>query len=450
MKITFLGGAEEVTGSRYLVEDEGTKILVDCGMFQGSEELKELNWARFPVDPSSIEAVVLTHAHIDHTGYIPALVKKGFKGKIYCSKATYMLCSILLLDSGFIQEENAKRANEDDASASAVHLYTKADAKHSLHSFKIVDYSTVLSIGISLTVTLISSSHILGSSFVVVSNGKRTLTFSGDLGRPNQLIMKAPTHLKHTDYLVIESTYGDKLHAKGDPIKALGEIVNKTVEKGGTLIIPSFAVGRAQTILYGLYELQQKKLIPDIPIFLDSPMAIRVTDLLCKFQDELKLSPSVCKKMSEVAIYTPTVKESKRIDNLNSSSIIIAGSGMITGGRVIYHLKHFISDSRNTIFFVGFQAEGTRGRELVDGAKKITIHGQSYEVRAEIKKIDTLSAHADYNEIFEWLGYFENTPKKVFVTHGEIEAAKSLQQKIEQKLGWSVVVPKYLESFDLD
>ena len=452
MKITFFGAVEEVTGSKYLIEHDDTKILVDCGLFQGNAELSNHNWDNFPIEPSSIDAVVLTHAHIDHSGYIPLLVKNGFKNKIYCSQATFALCSILLVDSGILQEEEAYHANKYGYSNHhpASPLYTKIDAENSLKHFQVVDYDTVLTIGKSLKVTLIRSGHILGSSFITISDGKKTITFSGDLGRPNQLIMKSPTHLKKTDFLVIESTYGDRLHEKGDPIKAIGEVINQTVAKGGVLIIPSFAVGRTQTILYCLYQLKQKKIIPDIPIFLDSPMAIKVTNLLCTFKDEHKLSPTLCADICDVATYTRTVEESKQIDLVNGSSIIVAASGMATGGRVLYHLKHFISDAKNTILFVGFQEKHTAGQTLVAGAKELKIHGQMYPVNAEIKNIDTLSAHADYNETLEWIGFFENGPKKVFITHGEIEAAQSLKEKIEKRFGCSVVIPKYLESFELD
>lgn len=451
MKITFLGATEEVTGSRYLIENEDVKILVDCGMFQGPREITKRNAEPFPIDPKKINAIILTHAHIDHTGYIPALIKNGFRGKIYCSKATYELCSILLIDSGSLQEGEAKDINRRGGPdhPPAIALYTAHDAEESLKFFQPIDYDTTINIA-SLKVTLIRSGHIIGSSFVIVSDGKQKLTFSGDLGRPYDLILKSVPHLKQTDFLVIESTYGNRIHEKGDPIKALGEVVNKTIAKGGILIIPSFALERAQTILYCLYQLKQKKAIPNIPIFLDSPMAIAITDLFCKFKDEHKLDESLCKDIFDIATYARTKEESMRIDHINHPAIIIAGSGMADGGRVMFHLQHFISDDKNTVVFVGFQAEGTAGRALVNGAKTVELHGKWCSVHAEIKTINTLSAHADSNEILEWLGYFENSPKKVFVTHGEIEAAQSLKRKIEERFGWNVVVPKYLESFDLD
>ncbi len=452
MKITFLGAVEEVTGSRYLIEHEATKILVDCGMFQGLREITQRNAEPFPIDPKSIDAIILTHAHIDHTGYIPALIKNGFKGQIYCSKGTYALCSLLLIDSGSLQESEAKDINSRGGPdhPPAVALYTVRDAENALKFFNTVDYDTVVSIGESLKVTLIRSGHILGSSFVIVSDGKQKITFSGDLGRPHDLIMKSPPHLKQTDFLVIESTYGNRLHAEGDPMQALAKVVHETVAKGGVLILPCFAVARTQTILYCLYQLQQKKAIPEIPIFLDSPLAKSVTDLLCEFKDEYELPGSLCQDIADIAIYTPTKEESKQIDTIERPAIIIAGSGMADGGRVMFHLQHFLSDAKNTVVFVGFQAEGTVGHALVSGAKVVKVHGDSYTVRAEIKTIDTFSAHADYNEILAWLGYFETTPKKVFVTHGEIASSQSLKKKIEERFGWSVVMPKYLESFELD
>lgn len=448
MKITFFGAVEEVTGSRYLIETEDIKMLVDCGLFQGDKATTARNWDTFPIDPHSIDAVIVTHAHIDHTGYIPVLVKNGFMGKVYCSKGTFALSAILLVDSGNIMEERAKKSHKD--SSPKPPLYTAQEALASLSSFEVVDYNTVFNIGKSLKVTLIRSGHILGSSFAIVSDGKQTVTFSGDLGRPDDLIMKAPTHLKQTDFLVLESTYGNRIHEQGDPIKMLGEIIQETVKKGGVIIIPAFAVGRTQLILYCLYQLKEKNAIPNIPIFLDSPMAIKVTDLYCNFNDEHTISPSHCNAIFHVATYTPSVEESKQIDRINGSAIIVAGSGMADGGRMLHHFQHRISDAKNTIVFVGYQAVGTEGRALVDGAKELEIFGKLYEVHAQIKTIGSLSAHADSDEILEWLGYFESSPKKVFITHGEVESAQSLKKKIEDRFGWSVLIPKYLDSFDLD
>lgn len=453
MKITFLGGVQGVTGSRYLIEHASTRILVDCGMFQGPHEIAQRNFESFGVNPKDIDAIVLTHAHIDHTGYIPALVKQGFKGTIYCSKGTYDLTALLLVDSGSVQEQEAQKKSYHVGGPDhppTVALYTAAEAQASLKFFQPIDYDTVITIG-SLQATLIRSGHILGSAFVIISDGKQKLTFSGDLGRPTQLIMKAPPVIKQTDFLVIESTYGDRLHDTKDTLQALGNIVNATIAKKGVLVIPCFAVGRTQEILYCLYQLQQTNIIAHIPIFLDSPLAIKVAELSCEYTQEYELSKKLCNDIFSIATFTRTGEESKKLDLMERPAIIIAGSGMADGGRVLFHLQRFISDAKNTILFVGYQAEGTKGNLLINGLKKIRIRGVMQPVRADIKILDTLSAHADYNEILQWLANFENKPKQVFVTHGEIHAAQSLKDKIEKRFGWSVVIiPKRLESFDLD
>lgn len=451
MKITFLGATEQVTGSKYLLEQENTKILVDCGIFQGGYKTTKHNWDELPIDAATINAVVLTHAHIDHSGYIPLLVKKGFKGPIYCSQATFELCKILLIDNGNLQEETTKRYNERKDPNSPVEqpLYTAEDAQYSLRFFKVIDYETPFKVD-AFTITLIRCSHIIGSSFVVVSQGKTTLSFSGDLGGAHQLIMQAPGYLKQTDYLVLESTYGDRLHEEGDPIEQLGHVINNTLKHGGIVLIPAFAVGRTQAILYCLYQLKQKKSIPDIPIFLDSPMAISVTELFCNFKEDYTIPESLCKEIFSIATPTPTVEDSKRLDKLTTPAIIVAGSGMLDGGRIIHHLPTYISDPKNTVILVGYQGEGTQGRQLVDGSKELRLFGQKFPVKAKIKMINLFSAHADYQEIVEWLSHLEKAPKKVFLTHGDLASAQSLKTKIEQRFGWTVIIPKYQESFDLD
>jgi metallo-beta-lactamase family protein len=448
MKVTFLGAAQEVTGSRYLVEHNNTRILVDCGFFQGDSESRARNEYPFPVPIDTLDAVVVTHAHIDHTGYIPALVKQGFKGKIYCSKATYALCSILLVDSGAIQEYDAK--NVDEKIYTKLPLYTAQDATYALSFFQTVDYRHSFSVNDCLRVTLYPAGHILGASFVMVSDGKQVITFSGDVGRPNDPIMRPPAQLVRTDYLILESTYGDKTHGQDDPLDTLRNVVNQTVTKKGKIVIPVFAVARAQLILYVLYELKKKNSIPDIPIFFDSPMAIKVNDVYKDFFQEHKLSSRLCSEIFDSVIETPTKQESINIDYTHTPSIIIAGSGMADGGRVRHHFKHLISDSKNSIVFVGFQAPGTDGRALVDGAQEITIQGVTYQVQATIQKIDSFSAHADSDELLTWLSYCESSLKTVFLTHGEIDAAKTLKSLIEKRFGWQVIIPANGESFVLD
>ncbi len=441
MKITFLGGAGMVTGSKYLVEDKGTKILVDCGLLQGDDSIAYHNWDQLPLDPSTVDALVITHGHIDHTGYIPLFVKNGFRGPIYCSHATKEVCAILLVDAGSLQEDRARNHH-------AAPLYTKDDALFALQFLKAVDYDEPITVK-SLQVTLIRSGHIIGSAFVAISDGREKLLFSGDLGRPEQPILKAPPYIKEADYLVLESTYGNRVHEEDDPEKMLNDAINETVKRDGIVVIPSFSVMRTQTILYYLYQLREKKQIPDIPIFLDSPTGIAITNLFCKFTEEHTLPSDICSAIFNIATPTPTVQESKKIDRMTHSAIVIAGSGMAEGGRVPHHLEQFIIDPKNTILFVGYQSRSTRGRFLVDGAKEIQIYDKTYPVRATIKMIHSLSAHADEQEILTWLSHFEKVPKRVFLTHGEPASSQALKKMIEQRLKWDVLIPAYDQSFDL-
>ena len=450
MKITFFGAAEGVTGAKYLVESSDTKILVDCGLFQGKREIRQRNWDDLLVNASSIDAIVLTHAHIDHIGYIPRLIKQGFSGPIYCSKGTQALSEILLPDSAMIQEEDAKFANKYNYSRHnpALPLYSLQDARAALTMFRFLIYDTEVNVG-SCRIRLMQAGHIIGASFILLSDGSQTITFSGDLGRQEQLIMNAPASLQQTDYLVLESTYGDRLHMQEDLLQKLAEAVNKVVAQKGKLIIPSFAVGRAQMILYALYQLQKEGVIPKIPIFLDSPMAIKVTELYCQFKNEHKLSSGQCEDVFDIATYVRTTQESKALNNQVGPAIIIAGSGMLEGGRVLHHVKQCITDTKNMILFVGYQATGTKGRFLLDGADELTIHGNVYPVHASIQQIDGFSAHADASEILDWLSSLRQPPKKIFLIHGDMQALEALQQKIEQRYGWNVVIPKYQESFQL-
>ena len=453
MKLTFLGATGTVTGSKYLLEHAGKKNLIDCGLFQGLKELRLRNWEKLPVDPASIDAVVLTHAHIDHSGYIPLLVKHGFKGKIYCSEATFDFCSILLPDSGYLQEADAKQANRHiyTKHKPALPLYTQKDAEKSLKQFKAVDFGKPHEFKGGLTFTLSRSGHILGSAFVRVSDGQSSILFSGDLGRPEDPVMKPPARLQGADYLVLESTYGDRLHQDSSPLDKLGEIIRNTAARGGSVIIPAFAVGRTQSILYYIYELKRTNAIPAvIPVFLDSPMAINATELLSKHKNDHRLSGKLCADVCHVARYVHTADESKALDHTNGMpAVIISASGMATGGRILHHLKYFIGDARNTILFTGYQAAGTRGARLVHGAREIKIHGQMWPVRAQVEELHNISAHADYSEILDWLGHFQAPPRQTFITHGEPNAAAALKLKIENQLGWKTVVPNYLQEVEL-
>lgn len=451
MNIQFIGATGTVTGSKYLLTTKSQKILIDCGLFQGLKQLRLRNWNPLPFKPSEIKNLLLTHAHIDHSGYIPLLVKNGFRGKIYCSYGTAELCKILLPDSGYLQEEDAYFANKHGFSKHkpALPLYTRKDAENSLKYFHPLDFDKTHSLEKELAFTFFPAGHILGASMIKVQDKRTTILFTGDLGRSNDLIMKPPRIINDADYLVLESTYGDRLHDVEDPKKLIADVVKKTAARGGVIIIPSFAVGRAQTILYILYQLKNENIIPDIPIYLDSPMARDTTDLYCEFGSEHRLSENTCTLMCRSATIINTPEESKRIDQEPGPKVIITASGMATGGRVIHHLHAFISDPKNTVLFVGYQAAGTRGEALIHGADMIKFHGEYHPVRAEIMLIDSLSAHADYKEILEWLGNFKHPPKKVFITHGEPIQANALRLKIKDTLGWDCHVPDYLENVEL-
>ncbi|MGD8326418.1 MAG: MBL fold metallo-hydrolase [Sphingomonadales bacterium] len=454
MKLTFLGATGTVTGSKYLLEDNGKKVMIDCGLFQGLKELRLRNWKGLPVNPAGIGAILLTHAHLDHSGYIPRLVKAGFEGPIYCSEATFDLCKILLPDSGHIQEEDAARANRYGYTKHkpALPLYTEEEARDALDYFKPVEFGQPYRLTDDLEFTLHRAGHILGASFVRINHSDGTsILFSGDIGRMNDPVMKDPAKIQDADYLVVESTYGDRLHDKNDPTDDIERIVQETITRGGTLVIPSFAVGRAQAIMYYLYKLKNEGRIPgNLPIFLDSPMAINASELLCKHMNDHRMPQDLCMNVCNVAEYTRTVDQSKAIyTNNNMPKIIISASGMATGGRVLHHLKHYLGDPRNTILLVGFQAAGTRGDRLAHGESEVKIHGQKWPVRAQLEKLDNLSAHADYQEILSWMENFNSPPRKVFVTHGEPTAAQSMRHKIEERFGWNAIVPEYLHEEEL-
>ena len=451
MKLTFYGATETVTGSKYLIEHNQRKILLDCGLFQGFKELRERNWDAPPFDPKSIDAVVLTHAHIDHSGYIPLLIKNGFKGKIYCTPATRDLCEILLQDSGHLQEEDARRANKYGYSkhSTALPLYTAQDAINSMPQFHPVSYNHNFDLGEGLHCSFMQAGHILGAAFVKFNFDDKSLFFSGDMGRPNDPIMRPPVGIDPVDYMVLESTYGNRLHGSNDQADEIAEIINRTTERGGSILIPAFAVARAQSLLYYIYHLIHSKRISDIPVYLDSPMAINATKLLCKYHDDHKLSLKECEAICENVHYAKTQEESKQINSNDMPKIVISASGMATGGRVLHHIKSMGVDHRNTIMFTGFQAGGTRGDRMTKGETKIKIHGEIVDIKAEVVQLHNASAHADYKEMMEWLKRIHKAPRTVFLTHGEISASESLRDKIEQELGWKVVIPTYKQSFEL-
>lgn len=445
MRITFLGAVETVTGSKYLLSFRDKKILVDCGLFQGLKELRLRNWSPLPIDPAAIDAVLLTHAHIDHTGYIPLLVKNGFKGKIYCTQGTADLCSILLPDSGHLQEEEAELANKYGYSKHkpALPLYTLEDAKASLEYFAPLPFHQENTLWGDFSFQFVPAGHIIGSSFIRIYYSGLSMLFTGDMGRPHDLVMQPPTIIKDVDYLIVESTYGDRLHEAGHPKDYLKEIINKTIHRGGTVLIPSFAVGRAQAMLHYIYLLKQENAIPDVPVFLDSPMAIDATHILLRHREELRLTAEECRQLNKVAVYVNTPDESRALDENPMPKIIISASGMVTGGRILHHVAAYAPDFRNTLLFTGYQAIGTRGDKIVHGEKTVKMQGGMVSINAEVKMLTNTSAHSDYAETLEWLSHFKRAPRKIFITHGEEHAAKSLQEKISQKFGWSCFIPHY-------
>lgn len=452
MDIQFLGATGTVTGSKYLVRAGARTVLVDCGLFQGFKQLRLRNWARLPVAPREIDAVILTHAHIDHSGYLPLLIKNGFRGKVYCSRATRDLCGILLPDSGHLQEEEAKYANRHGYSKHqpALPLYTRGDAEHALKSLTPVDYGHSIDLGGSVAFELSPSGHILGSAFVSLRADNRLLVFSGDLGRPHDPVMRDPVPIAQADYLVIESTYGDRLHAHEDPAAKLGEVLNRSFARGGVVVIPAFAVGRTQTLLHYIARLKSAGTIPaSVPVYLNSPMAVNATRIFHDHAGEHRLTAEQSHAMCSAARIVNSVEESERLNTQTGPMVIISASGMATGGRVVHHLKAFAPDPRNTIVFAGFQAGGTRGAAMIAGAESIKVHGAYVPVRAEIAVLNNLSAHADYAETLEWLANFRAPPRATFVTHGEPVAADALRLRINERLGWRCQVPDYLETAQL-
>jgi metallo-beta-lactamase family protein len=452
MKLAFLGATGTVTGSKYLLEVAGKRILVDCGLFQGLKQNRLKNWAKLPIDPASVDVVILTHAHIDHTGYLPLFVRNGFVGKVYCSFGTRDLCEILLPDSAHLQEEEARFANKYGFSkhSPALPLYTKDDAIKALDLLTPVEFEKDIDLGDGIFMRMSPNGHILGSAFVRIHDSSTSILFSGDIGRPNDALMKPPTQIKQADYLVLESTYGDRVHDKTDPKIKLAAAINRTISRGGKVIIPVFAVGRAQELLYYIHLLKAKGSIPDVPVYLNSPMAVDATEIFNRHHGEHRLSSSECEAMTHTAHMVNTVEQSKALNENRHPMIILAASGMATGGRVVHHLKAFAPNPNNTILFAGFQAAGTRGAAMLNGASSIKIHGEYIPVNAEIAFISNLSAHADYLEILDWLRGFESAPKRVFITHGEPIAADTMRHHIEETLHWNTCVPDYLETVELN
>jgi metallo-beta-lactamase family protein len=456
--LTFLGAARTVTGSKFVLEVDGRRFLIDCGQFQGLRELRRRNWAAFPVDPATISAVLLTHAHIDHSGWLPRLVAGGFGGPIYCTAGTAALCSLVLPDAAHIQEEDARLANMRGFSRHdpAEPLFTAADADAALRRLQIIDFDSPVDLGGGIYAEYTHAGHLLGSAFIRVSRNRHgpRILFGGDLGRYGRPVLPDPTDAPEAETLLLESTYGDRVHPDGDEESLLADIIEGARRRGGRLIIPSFAIGRAEEVLYWIKRLEDAGRIQPLPVYLDSPMAISALQYYADHEKEL--DHDVRRGDGTTGAFSPqrfravaTPQESYKVVQSDHPAIVISASGMATGGRVLHHLASCLPDSRHTVLFVGFQAAGTRGRLLIDGAKAVKMHGTIVPVGARVTRIDSMSAHADSIETLRWLGTFKTPPRQIFLVHGEPAAQDALKARIESSLGWNVHSPQHGERVEV-
>lgn len=451
VKIHFLGAAGTVTGSKYFIDTEFQNIMVDCGLFQGVKDLREKNWESLPINAKEVDLLLLTHGHLDHIGFIPRFIKTGYNGPILGTKPTLDIAKIILLDSAKIHEEEAERANKEGYSKHepAEPLYTIKDAEKAIGHFKVVPEGEAVELSEDTSAKWYCNGHIIGSTFIELTIKGEVFVFSGDVGRKTDFLMRPPKQPTKADYLFVESTYGDRLHPDDDPKEQLKQTVLNTIEKGGSLIIPSFAVERTQTLMYLLWQLKKEKEIPDIPMVMDSPMGKNVLSVFENNQEWHKLSHSECVNMCKAFTIVSAYKETWETIDDPTPKIIIAGSGMVTGGRVLTYLKYAIEKPETTVLLVGYKAEGSRGRKILDGEKEVKIYGKWYDVNADIEHIEVLSSHADQSEVLDWLSQIKPPPKKVFIIHGEPSASKALKAKIEEVYGWNAVVPELLSIVEI-
>ncbi|MDF1499720.1 MAG: MBL fold metallo-hydrolase [Anaerolineales bacterium] len=458
--LSFLGAARTVTGSRFLLQNDTERVLVDCGLFQGGRKMKALNWEPFPAEPASLDAILLTHAHIDHTGYLPRLVSEGFDGPIYATQATCALLELLLPDAAYLQEQDAAYANKTGYSRHkpALPLFTSIDARDTLELLHPVDDDESINIG-TLSASWMRSGHILGAGILQLDvNGQsesRRIVFSGDLGRYDSEIMKPPEQVGRADILLVESTYGGRLHTDDSIRSVLIDFLNDVADEKSVLLIPAFAIGRTQQILFWIRKLQDEGSVPDLPVFIDSPMAVEASHIYCQFGDDHNLDVNLlmderqCPLRCKETHFIKEVEESKELNTRPGPAIIISASGMCTGGRILHHLKWRLPDRRNRVLFIGYQAEGTRGRHLLNGKRSIRIHGKSVPVHAGIAQLDALSAHADMNELITWITGFQHQPSDIFIVHGELESSRALQEELGRRLGWGAKLPNQFETIQL-
>lgn len=456
MKIQFLGATRTVTGSRFLLKEDKTSILVDCGLFHGRKEWRQRNWEPFPVDPRSIDAAFLTHAHIDHSGYLPRLYQEGFRGPVYCTAGTAALLDILLRDSAHLQEEEAAYANKKGYSRHrpALPLYTTQDAECVLQQVRNVEFGAPRAFG-PFTATFSSAGHILGSAFISIAAHGRKILFSGDVGRYDAEVTNPPSDMPETDVLLLESTYGNRSHDHEGTEQTLARIINTTYHRCGVVLAPAFSVGRCQTLLYYIRKLEESGAIPRRPVYIDSPMAVDATEIYVEHARDpniripLSTDPEHCAIKCSEAHFVRTREESLRLNSLEGSCIIISANGMATGGRVLHHLRRLLPSPKHTVLFVGYQAEGTRGRALVDGTKMIKIHGQYVDVNARIESVDHFSAHADANDLITWVCTAPRPPQTIYLVHGEPDAQEVLASRLKADVFANVVIPDYREEFDV-
>ena len=476
--LTFHGAARTVTGSKYLLESNGARVMVDAGLFQGLKELRERNWQDLPFDVSGLDAIVLTHAHLDHCGYLPRVVAQRFRGRVFCTQGTKDLCGIVLPDAGRLQEEDAAYANRHGYSrhAPALPLYRETDAFRAVSQLQPCGYERPMPVAPGVEVEFINAGHLLGSSYVRMHVDGRTILFGGDLGRFGRPVLPDPVMVAETDYLLVESTYGDRIHEQDDAGERLAQIVSETAERGGKLIIPAFAIGRVEELIYWLKRVEAEQRVPVLPVFLDSPMAsaalARYGARMHELDPELRPEVQDDKAPHDAAAHDPAdvrvrraqqerdmcvfcterfrvianVEESKQLTASSVPSIVISSSGMAEGGRVLHHLKAALPNPKNTVLFAGYQGVGTRGRRLVDGEKSVKIHGDTVPVVARIEQLDSMSAHADANELLRWLQGFTRPPEQTFIVHGEPVAQNALGARIKKELGWSHKAPEHRET----
>ena len=451
MTLQFLGAARTVTGSKHLLQVGHVRVLVDCGLFQGLRALRERNWEPFPVPASSIDVVVLTHAHLDHCGYLPRLVAQGFTGRVFCTGGTAELAKIVMADAARIQEEDAERANRKGYTRHkpALALFTEEDATRAMLQLQPIGYNRPMPIAPGIELEYLNAGHLLGSAYarITVASEGKTILFGGDLGRYGRPVLPDPAPVPEADVVLVESTYGDRVHEADDNGSHLARIVNDTVARHGKIVIPAFALGRVEELLYWVRFLEEKQAIPKLPVYVDSPMAVEV---LAEYRDRLhELDENLRNFCTARLRVISTIPESRKIQEDSQPSIVISSSGMATGGRVLHHLKRVLPEARNTVLFAGYQAEGTRGRLMKEGARTTRIHGEEVVVKARIESLDSMSAHADSNEIMRWLKGFTRAPSQLILVHGEPVPMDALKARVDKELQWTVKTPNHRETIEL-